>query len=137
LIPLAGGPHPLVLATLFLAEVGSGIGVILLDINLASIFAAHIPPELRARVSGAYTMINYGVRPVGSLLGGALGTLIGVRPTLWLAAAGGLAGIPWSQGEGPFADDALFCQEHRGTLSALLPRDSLSEGLATATWPSE
>jgi MFS family permease len=95
LIPLAGGPHPLVLATLFGAEVLSGIGVILLDINVASIFQAHIPPDLRARVSGAYTTINYGVRPVGSLLGGVLGSLIGVRPTLWVAAVGGLAGVLW------------------------------------------
>ena len=34
-------------------------------------------------------------RPVGSLAGGALGTLIGLRPTLWIATIGGLAGFLW------------------------------------------
>src|SRR6478609_5737135 len=32
LVPLAGGPHALVLACLFLAEFGSGVGVMILDI---------------------------------------------------------------------------------------------------------
>ncbi|MBW3593476.1 MAG: MFS transporter, partial [Actinobacteria bacterium] len=59
------------------------------------IFAALIPDRLRARVSGAYTAVNYGVRPLGSLVGGALGTAIGLRPTLWIATAGALAGFLW------------------------------------------
>jgi MFS family permease len=40
LVPLAAGPRPLVLAMLFLAEFGSGLGVMILDISAASIFAA-------------------------------------------------------------------------------------------------
>jgi predicted MFS family arabinose efflux permease len=54
-----------------------------------------IPHQLRSRVSGAYTFANYGVRVVGSLLGGALGSAIGLRPTLWIATAGALAGVLW------------------------------------------
>jgi MFS family permease len=95
LVPLAGGSHSIVLALLFLAEFGSGLGVMILDISAGSIFAAVIPHELRSRVSGAYTFANYGVRVVGSLLGGALGTAIGLRPTLWIATVGGLAGVLW------------------------------------------
>jgi MFS family permease len=95
LVPLAGGPRPLVLAMLFLAEFGSGFGVMVLDISIGSIFAAVIPDQLRSRVSGAFQAVNYGTRPVGALAGGALGTLLGVRPTLWIAAAGGLAGFLW------------------------------------------
>ena len=90
LVPLAGGPQPVVLLCLFLAELGSGFGVMLLDISAGAIFAAVIPIRLRSRVSGAYTFVNYGVRVVGSLLGGLLGTTIGLRPTLFIGAAGGL-----------------------------------------------
>ena len=95
LVPLAGGPHWLVLTCLFLAEFGSGLGVMMLDISVGAIFAAVIPDRLRSRVSGAYTVVNYGVRPLGALAGGALGTWIGLRPTLWIATAGALAGFLW------------------------------------------
>jgi MFS family permease len=95
LVPLAGGPRPVVLALLFLAEFGSGFGVMVLDISIGAIFAAVIPDQLRSRVTGAFQAVNYGTRPLGGLAGGALGTLIGLRPTLWIAAAGGLAGFLW------------------------------------------
>ncbi len=95
LVPLAGGPQPIVLALLFLAEFGSGFGVMILDISAGSIFAALIPDGMRARVSGAYLVVNYGVRPIGSLLGGFLGATIGLRPTLWIATVGGVLGVLW------------------------------------------
>ena len=85
LVPLAEGPQWLILTLLFLAEFGSGLGVMMLDISAGAIFAALIPNRLRSRVSGAYSAVNYGVRPLGSLVGGALGTTIGLRPTLWIA----------------------------------------------------
>jgi MFS family permease len=95
LVPLADGPKPLVLAMLFLAEFGSGLGVMILDISAGSIFAALVPHRLRSRVSGAYMVVNNGVRPVGSLIGGFLGTTIGLRPTLWIAVIGAIAGFLW------------------------------------------
>ena len=95
LVPLAGGPALVVLALLFAARFGSGLGVMILDISIGSIFAALIPHHLRARVSGAYTVVNYGIRPLGSLVGGALGSMIGLRSTLWIAALGAIAGVLW------------------------------------------
>jgi MFS family permease len=95
LVPLADGPMWLILAMLFLAEFGSGLGVMILDISAASIFAALVPPRLRSRVSGAYTLVNYGVRPVGSLIGGFLGTAIGLRSALWIASGGAILGFLW------------------------------------------
>jgi MFS family permease len=95
LVPLASGPQSAVLALLFTAEFLSGLGVMILDISAGSIFAAQIPERLRARVSGAYTFVNYGVRPLGSLAGGALGAAIGIRPTLWIASLGALLGVLW------------------------------------------
>ena len=95
LVPLAGGPHALVLAALLGAELGAGLGVVMLDISIGSIFAAVVPDRFRSRVSGAYMVVNYGVRPLGSLAGGALATAIGTRETLWIAAAGGCLAALW------------------------------------------
>jgi MFS family permease len=95
LIPLASGPQVVVLAMLATAQFGIGLGVMLLDIGGAAIFAALIPHQLRARVSGAYLLVNYGVRPLGSLVGGALGTAVGLRETLFIATICGVAGFLW------------------------------------------
>jgi len=93
LVPLAAGPRTLILGMLFTAEFVSGFGVMILDISIGTIFAAVVPDPLRARVSGAFQAVNYGTRPVGALAGGAAGTLIGVHPALWIAAAGGTLGF--------------------------------------------
>ncbi len=93
LVPAAGGPRWLVLAFLFTAELLSGIGLMLLDILAGTISAAVIPSSLRARVSGAFMVVNYGVRPVGTALGGLLGATVGVHTTLWIATVGALAGL--------------------------------------------
>ncbi len=91
--PLAHGSHRLVLAMLFAAEFGSGFGVMVLDISIGAIFAAVIPDTLRSRVTGAFQAVNYGTRPLGALLGGLLGSAIGLRPALWVATLGGMAGF--------------------------------------------
>ncbi|MEH1098166.1 MFS transporter [Micromonospora sp. CPCC 205561] len=95
LIPLAGGPTPLVVGMLFAAEFLSALGVMLLDITVGSVQTALTPESLLARVAGARRTVNYGVRPIGALLGGALGSTLGVRPALWIATAGALAGVLW------------------------------------------
>lgn len=93
LVPAARGPHWLVLCFLFAAEFMSGFGLMLLDILAGAIMAGVIPRTLRSRVSGAFQLVNYGVRPVGTALGGILGTTLGVRPTLWIGTVGALAGL--------------------------------------------
>jgi predicted MFS family arabinose efflux permease len=37
----------------------------------------------------------WGALPVGGLIGGALGTAFGLRPTLWVSALGGLLAVAW------------------------------------------
>jgi len=77
---------------------GAGLGVMILDIAAGSLLASLVPHRMRARVSGAFRTVNYGIRPVGALIGGALGTAFGVRPTLWLATVGALLGVFWLVG---------------------------------------
>ncbi|WP_246143706.1 MFS transporter [Actinacidiphila oryziradicis] len=95
LVPLASGPTPLVLGLLFLSEFGNGIGVVILDITIGAVQAALIPDELRSRVTGAWRTLNYGIRPIGALTGGYLGTALGLRPALWIATTGALLGVLW------------------------------------------
>ncbi|GAA4873765.1 MFS transporter [Kitasatospora terrestris] len=95
LVPAVHGSGPGTLGLLFAAEFFSGVGVMILDITAGTIFAGVIPDALRSRVSGAYQAVNYGVRPIGSLLGGALGATLGLRPALWIAAVGALASFLW------------------------------------------
>ncbi len=94
-VPAAGGPHWLVLALLFSSEFASGVGLMLLDIMAGTISAGTVPTVMRSRVSGAFMVVNYGVRPLGTTLGGILGSTIGVRPTLWIATLGPLLGMLW------------------------------------------
>lgn len=95
LIPLASGPAPVLLGAFFVAEFISGFGLMLLDIASGSLQSAVIPDALRSRVSGAFRTVNYGVRPLGALVGGVLGSTIGLRPTLWFATVGGLLSVLW------------------------------------------
>jgi predicted MFS family arabinose efflux permease len=49
------------------------------------------PPELLGRMNASVRWIVWGTMPLGALFGGALATGIGLRPTLYVAAAGGVA----------------------------------------------
>jgi len=95
LVPLAGGPEALILAAFFASELLSGFGLMLLDITSGSVQASLIPNALRSRVSGAFRTVNYGMRPLGALAGGVLGSAIGLRPTLWIATVGGVLSVLW------------------------------------------
>jgi predicted MFS family arabinose efflux permease len=95
LVPLASGPPALSWVLLTVAEFGSGIGVMILEVGLFSLQAALIPDGMRSRVWGAILFVNWGVRPLGALGGGLLAEAIGLRSTMWLAAIGGMAGVLW------------------------------------------
>ena len=93
LVPAARGPHWLVIAFLFTAEFLSGIGLMWLDILAGVLQGGLIPHAVRSRVSGAFMVVNYGVRPLGTTVAGVLGTTIGVHDTIWIGAGGALLGM--------------------------------------------
>lgn len=100
LVPLAGAdmPMPLILLLLIAAEFGAGLGVMILDINVGAFITARTPDRIRSRSVGAFRFINYGVRPIGALLGGVLGVALGVREALFVATIASLAGCLWLVG---------------------------------------
>lgn len=65
-------------------------GVMLFDINLNSVITASTADHMRSRVAGVYGTINHGARPLGAVVGGLLGSWLGLRPTLAVAALGGV-----------------------------------------------
>jgi MFS family permease len=95
LIPLAGPgmSMPVILALLFASEFGAGFGVMILDINVGAVIYARTPDRIRGRAGGAFRFINYGVRPIGALLGGVLGGLVGVREGILIGIICALAGV--------------------------------------------
>lgn len=92
---VASGPQWARGGALALSEFLAGIGLMLFDININTLQTAVIGDGIRSRVSGAYSALNYGVRPAGALAGGLLATAIGLRPTLLAAAAGGALSVLW------------------------------------------
>ncbi|MDC0771811.1 MFS transporter [Streptomyces sp. HD] len=66
----------------------TGFSVMVYNVAQLSYRQSVTPPELMGRMNAAVRWVAWGTLPVGGVLGGALGTLIGVRPTLWLAFVG-------------------------------------------------
>ena len=94
----ADGPTWVKATALAAAEFVGAFAVMCFDIPNNSLQAAVTHDYMRSRVSGAYSTINYGVRPLGAVVGGLLGTWIGVRATLLVSAAGGLLAVLWLVG---------------------------------------
>jgi MFS family permease len=68
-----------------------GFSAVVYNVAQLSYRQSVTPPELMGRMNAAVRWVVWGTLPLGGILGGALGTLIGVRPTLWLALTGSWA----------------------------------------------
>jgi MFS family permease len=53
------------------------------------------PPQLMGRMNAAVRWIVWGTLPLGGIIGGALGSTIGIRPTLWIGFIGSWAAGFW------------------------------------------
>jgi MFS family permease len=84
--------------------------VLLYNITQVTFRQRITPPRLLGRMNASVRFVVWGVMPISALLAGALGTWIGVVPTLWFAAIGQLmaclfvvTGPFWSMRELPDA----------------------------------
>jgi predicted MFS family arabinose efflux permease len=92
LTPLAAGPAFVAAACLMTSQfLGDGLTTVR-EINATSLRQSLAAPQFLGRVNASMHLLALGVAPLGALTGGLLGELIGVRPTVWVAAVGaGLA----------------------------------------------
>ena len=97
-VPLAapGQPHWLAVTILAVGEAVGGVAVMVFDVNTAALRQMVTPEHLYGRASGAMSFLTQSAKPLGSLFGGAVATAVGLHPTLWICAAGGLLVIPWT-----------------------------------------
>jgi predicted MFS family arabinose efflux permease len=70
---------------------GSAFGTSMYNINQLSFRQRLCPPNLLGRMNATIRFVVSGVSPLGALAGGIIGTTIGLRPTMWVAAAGQFA----------------------------------------------
>ena len=77
------------------AEFVFAFAVMCFDIPLGAVQASVTEQGMRSRVSGAFLSINFGVRPIGAVLGGLLGSWLGARETLLIAGIGGMLSVLW------------------------------------------
>jgi MFS family permease len=73
----------------------SGFGRAVQNVGIGTTFALTVPESMRSRTRGAFQFVSFGVRPLGALAAGLLATLVGIRPTLLIAAAGGTFAFLW------------------------------------------
>lgn len=95
-LPLASGPRWLELAVIGAGEVVGGFAVMVFDVTAAGLTLKAVAPELLGRVSSCSAFITQGVKPLGALAGGVLGTALGLHAALWIAAAGATTTMLWT-----------------------------------------
>jgi predicted MFS family arabinose efflux permease len=97
LVPLAGTSESLwaMVALLTAAQFLFGIGLTVFNVNQSSLRQAIVPGHLIGRATATGRVLATTQVPLGALLGGLLGELIGLRATLVLAAVGELLAALW------------------------------------------
>ena len=88
LVPLAVTLRGVEVPLLVVAEFFQWLVLVMATVNELSLRQALAPTPLRGRVNATMRFAGAGMVPIGSLLGGALGEVIGLRATLVVGVAG-------------------------------------------------
>jgi len=86
---------PARIGALVAGGIGASWAVVVYNVLQVSFRQRLCPPHLLGRMNASVRFIVFGTMPLGGLLGGVLGTAIGIVPALWVAVAGQLlAAVP-------------------------------------------
>jgi MFS family permease len=85
---IAAAPPAYAIPSFTAAFVIEGFSASIYNINQVSFRQAITPTGMQGRMNATMRFIVWGTIPIGALVGGALGGIIGLRETLWVAAIG-------------------------------------------------
>lgn len=113
LLPVAQGTsQPTKIVILATVQFISSAAVMYFDVNLNALQTTVIPDGMRSRVAGAFSTVNYGIRPLGAIIGGLSAQAFGVGPTVTVAAIGGCFSILWLIGSPVLATRSIADLHH-------------------------
>lgn len=92
LVPLVTGPRPLAIGLIVLSFNLYGLGLTIFNVYNISQRQERTDPAALGRVTAAFSTIALGALPVGALLGGVLGDLLGVRLAITVVAGAFITG---------------------------------------------
>jgi predicted MFS family arabinose efflux permease len=76
-------------------QIAAALCVPAYNVTQVSLRQRLVAPEQLGRMSATMKTVVWGVMPVGALAGGALGSTIGIVPTICVGAVVMLSAIPW------------------------------------------
>ena len=89
--PVGNAAIPYIVA----AAILQGFAIVVYNIIQVSYRQAICPPRLQGRMNSVMRFIVWGTIPIGALVGGALGTWVGLRETIVVGAIGGGLAFLW------------------------------------------
>jgi predicted MFS family arabinose efflux permease len=95
LIPLAGGSVALALSLLFLSQLLGDASVSIYLIAEVSLRQSIVPANVLGRANASMQLLSQGVAPLGALLAGMLGGMIGLRLTILIGVLGVMLAGTW------------------------------------------
>ena len=69
--------------------------VVVYNVNQVSFRQRLCPDRLLGRMNATMRFVVWGVLPIGALIGGVLGSVVGLRPTLWIGVVGEVLAGGW------------------------------------------
>ena len=91
LAPVGDAAIPFLVAAVIIG----GFSIVAYNIIQVSYRQAICPPRLQGRMNSVMRFLVWGTIPIGALVGGALGTWVGLRETIVIGGIGGCLSILW------------------------------------------
>jgi MFS family permease len=89
-LPIAFAPDALIWPALAISGLIGGFCSTAWNINQVSLRQAITPTQMQGKMNATMRFIVWGTIPLGAILGGTLGSLIGLHATIVVGALGGL-----------------------------------------------
>lgn len=96
LVPMASGPGASSLLILTAAFFTSGFGIGIAIVLVVTVRQSVTPDRIMGRMNASYRFVVWGANAVGALLGGVLGSGLGLRPALVVSVLGIAAAPAWT-----------------------------------------